>query len=305
MASSLVPDDGSTTTTPSPSSIKRVSDAIVEPENRGGPKKYWKRFHGLKNGTNENLIPKIIHQSWKDRNVPDRFHDWPETWKEKNPEWEYKLWTNEDNRRLVEDKFPWFLETYLSMPKEIMRADVARYLYMYEYGGLYADLDMECIKPISLLLSRFPTATVFVGRMNSKAHFDDNVPNAFMISRKGHPVWLWILRFVERKAKKTQNVDRHRNRVESISGPVPFKFGIEAFMRHGEAGPDLDKGVMILDSEYIYPVDWSSTFNAHPYCQSLMSEFDAEKCKIALNVNDDPSSNSFAITYWSQSWGSQ
>ncbi len=34
-------------------------------------------------------VPKIIHQSWKDEHVPERFLKWQESWKRTHPEWEY------------------------------------------------------------------------------------------------------------------------------------------------------------------------------------------------------------------------
>lgn len=76
-------------------------------------------------------IPRHIHQSWKDKHVPEFFHNWPWTWKHYHPHWTYTLWTDEDNRRLVEHHYPWFLKTYDSLPKPVMKADAARYLYMH------------------------------------------------------------------------------------------------------------------------------------------------------------------------------
>ena len=46
-----------------------------------------------------------------------------------------RLWTDEDNRRLVTDHYPWFLDTYDSLPKPVMKADASRYLYMHHIGG--------------------------------------------------------------------------------------------------------------------------------------------------------------------------
>lgn len=34
-------------------------------------------------------VPKIIHQSWKDEHVPERFLKWQESWKRTHPDWEY------------------------------------------------------------------------------------------------------------------------------------------------------------------------------------------------------------------------
>ena len=51
------------------------------------------------------------------------------------PEYLCRLWTDEDNRRLVTEHYPWFLDTYDSLPKPVMKADASRYLYMHHIGG--------------------------------------------------------------------------------------------------------------------------------------------------------------------------
>ncbi|KAJ3070800.1 hypothetical protein HK102_006588, partial [Quaeritorhiza haematococci] len=88
-------------------------------------------------------IPPIIHQSWKTHELPLKFRAWSNTWKENHPHWEYRLWTDNDNRRLVEEHYPWFLPTFESFPHNIMRVDSVRVLYLHKYGGVYADLDVE------------------------------------------------------------------------------------------------------------------------------------------------------------------
>jgi hypothetical protein len=56
-------------------------------------------------------------------------------YREMHPSWEYKLWTDEANRDLVKEHYPWLLEVYDGFPENIMRADTARVLYMHHYGG--------------------------------------------------------------------------------------------------------------------------------------------------------------------------
>lgn len=82
-----------------------------------------------------NTLPKILHQSWKNNELPDDFQGWSDTCREMNPGWQWVLWTNEDNRNLVKTHFPWLLETYDGLKEEIFRADLARNLYMYLFGG--------------------------------------------------------------------------------------------------------------------------------------------------------------------------
>ncbi|KAG8809609.1 hypothetical protein FRC19_005126, partial [Serendipita sp. 401] len=67
----------------------------------------------------------LIHQSWKTRDLPSRFQKWSNDWRRiHGKRWTYVLWTDEDNRQLVEKFYPEYLETYNNLPREIFRADM-------------------------------------------------------------------------------------------------------------------------------------------------------------------------------------
>lgn len=80
-------------------------------------------------------IPKLLHQSWKSTDLPAKFKRWSDTCRRQHPDWEWVLWTDEDNLQLVKQYFPWLEDTFLSLPGNIYRADLARNLYMYIFGG--------------------------------------------------------------------------------------------------------------------------------------------------------------------------
>jgi len=88
-------------------------------------------------------IPKIIHQTWKTNEIPLEWQEHQKTWKTLFPEPDYKymFWTDHDNRNLIKTKFSWFLPIYDGYAKNIERADAIRYFILYEYGGIYADMD--------------------------------------------------------------------------------------------------------------------------------------------------------------------
>lgn len=98
------------------------------------------------------MIPRIIHQTWMDGNVPERFRASPASWKEHHPAWEYRLWTDEDLRAFVEREFPEVVPLYRSYPDDIQRIDAARYLILHRLGGLYSDLDIVCLHPFDAFL---------------------------------------------------------------------------------------------------------------------------------------------------------
>ena len=98
-------------------------------------------------------IPKILHQTWKDSRVPHVFAGCVASWRANHPDWEYRLWTDDDNRGFIAEHYAWFLETYDHYPKPIQRADAVRYFILHKFGGLYVDLDFLACSPIGPLLA--------------------------------------------------------------------------------------------------------------------------------------------------------
>ncbi len=45
---------------------------------------------------------------------------------------------------------PHIQEAYAALPKGAMRADLIRYMILHKIGGVYADVDTECLQPIDV-----------------------------------------------------------------------------------------------------------------------------------------------------------
>lgn len=129
-------------------------------------------------------IPKIIHQTYKTTELPERWMDTPIEWTGLHRGWEYKFWTNEDNRKLIEDHYPWFLEQYDSYEFPIMRADVARYFILHHYGGVYADLDIRPTRNIEELLQNEQIVLFETPNLG--------LTNSLMASVPGHRFWEYV-----------------------------------------------------------------------------------------------------------------
>lgn len=181
-------------------------------------------FPGLALGSSD--VPKIIHQSWKTTQLREDHEVWQQSWFDANPDWKYMFWTDLDNRQLVADFYPDLLYTYDILPKNISRADFVRALYMHKYGGVYADLDTWCLRPVDTLLTAGP-GIAYVAEMGPDLTYAHNIPNAWYASSPGHPFWLF---FVERVVELTQNVVDGRRGwpdIEEIAGPVMLKAALD------------------------------------------------------------------------------
>mmetsp|Transcript_13805 Transcript_13805/g.16765 ORF Transcript_13805/g.16765 Transcript_13805/m.16765 type:complete len:359 (+) Transcript_13805:86-1162(+) len=131
-------------------------------------------------------VPKIIHQQWKDENIPEKFMKWRNKWLEfyPQPEYEYMLWTDENGRQLIEQQYPWFLATYDSYQHNINRADALRYFVLHHYGGIYADLDYEATTNFFEYLPQDQ-----VGMVESPYYWNEKTQNCLMSSPKDDPFW--------------------------------------------------------------------------------------------------------------------
>lgn len=92
-------------------------------------------------------IPKIIHQLWKSDRIPSRWRRASESVRRYHKDWQYRLWTDDMMDHHVKTLHPDFYPVFAGMNRHIMRVDVFRYVLMYDYGGLYCDLDYEFLRP--------------------------------------------------------------------------------------------------------------------------------------------------------------
>ncbi|KAJ5902970.1 Mannosyl phosphorylinositol ceramide synthase SUR1 [Penicillium tannophilum] len=99
------------------------------------------------------IIPKIIHQTYKNEAIPEVWVDAQQSCIELHPDYEYILWTDERSRDFVAAEYPWFLETFDGYKYPIQRADSIRYFVLAHYGGTYIDLDDGCNRRLDPLLA--------------------------------------------------------------------------------------------------------------------------------------------------------
>ena len=140
-------------------------------------------------------IPRILHQMWRDEALPERWQRFRETWLHFHPTWEHRLWTDASLREFVAAHYPDFLPVYEAYPLGIMRSDAGRYLLLQHFGGVYADLDTECLRahePLlegERLLLPLEPGHHLQGKMVMASGRRRIVGNAWMASEPGHPFW--------------------------------------------------------------------------------------------------------------------
>ena len=94
----------------------------------------FKRYLSSQNNSKENktFIPKKIHQIWLGKKrVPSKSIKWMRSWKKFNPDWEYKLWDEENIKELKVSEF----NVYSKEINPGYRSDILRYIILNKFCG--------------------------------------------------------------------------------------------------------------------------------------------------------------------------
>jgi mannosyltransferase OCH1-like enzyme len=164
-------------------------------------------------------IPKIIMQTWKTEKVPSKWLPSQQSIIKHlvSNNWKYVLLTDKDNEDFVRQFFPQYLSVYLSLPYNIQRADMIRYMWLYIYGGIYMDLDYEIIKPIDDLF-RIVISNLYL-TPGPGSGIVNIITNSFMASTPKCEFWLKCLEEIKNHTCRPWYYSRHFYILQS-TGPM-------------------------------------------------------------------------------------
>lgn len=206
-------------------------------------------------------IPKIIHQVWLGSPLPEEFKMLQQTWMEHhmNRGWIYKLWTDEDVAQLQ----LYNQEFYDATDNYGVKSDILRWELLYNYGGVYIDMDYECLRALDELHYTYdfytalqPLDTLFI-----------QLGAALVGARAGHPILKHCI--------ETIKDDWHHKGAPKKTGPVHFTKSFYAM-----AGKDGNKDIA-FPAFYFYPLGCRETVD---------------------NRIEWVKRGAFAVHWWAKSW---
>jgi hypothetical protein len=255
-------------------------------------------------------IPRVIFQTWKSHHeMPANYRYWRESFLQNNPGFRCFLWDDADNLRFIEEKFPWFLSRYKSYAREIFRADMIRLFFLYRYGGFYADMDSECLRPLEGMRDM---GDVLVGRMGRDRDFEHSIPNAIMASKSRQAFWLLTIAFAIDRLQ--QSAGKSDTRPEWFTGPILLKDAVDFYMSHTDQeisdfiskfAPELAAAaresnfgkITVLPRPVWYPVNWNNFIQTFFRKKMFLENGVLEKSKARRLFP-----KAYIVTYWSASW---
>jgi len=196
----------------------------------------------------QNVIPRIHHMVWCTPNeLLPKLQPYRISWMRHNPSWDFLFWKMSE---MPFDKIPQICADVIRDEKVywVMKSDVARWLVLYLYGGVYSDTDVECMKP----MDRFLSDGCFCGR----SYHPTGVGNAIVGSVAGNPLMLDI-------AIAT---------AEAISKDLAFANSNIVDPTVNLAGKMLEKCPNIYPVEYFYPYSWGQKKEGRSQASSMYDQ---------------------------------
>lgn len=215
--------------------------------------------HYLKPDNVKQQIPKIIHQIWLGGEVPESYKRIMDSWREKNTDWRYYLWTDDDV-----DKFGLKnIEQFRNAPNLGTKSDIFRYEILYRYGGIYIDTDFECLKSFNdLIYLDFFTGTGHLG--------EPEVFNGLIASKPKHKILEKLINGISEIDTNISNFDK----IISNTGPKYFS---KVFFDYIKENPD--EKVVVFPTMFFYPLPAVERFkvrndteNTRNYVKKFISE---------------------------------
>ena len=211
-------------------------------------------------------IPKIIWQTYKDPydSLTPYMHEAMNTWKNLNPEYEHRYMDDKQASEFVLNEYgkEWH-DIFVGLPVGVMRGDLWRYMIVYKYGGVYADLDTECLIPVSTWMLDDKD---FIVCPETDHHFCQWT----FAASPAHPILKSVLDLIKQRLLNPEYGSEHF--VHTHTGPAIWTDGINKAL-------DIKVKNLIDDSDLLNMSDNAKLYKFHCYGKEQWRIFHFESVK--------------------------
>jgi mannosyltransferase OCH1-like enzyme len=208
-------------------------------------------------------IPKIIHQIWfqGEENIPEHLKAYHKSWIDINPKFEVKVWDEKSIQEvLVKFNDKETTDMYNNYVYMIQKIDLAKYVILYMYGGIYIDMDVKCLKPITdeflgdndVILSEMVYNFIHAFTCSLIGHnpMEKIINNGVIMTVPKHPILLYT---IEEAKKNKDSFYYNINKavyVFSSTGPICLTLATKKFKAENESSK-----IKIIDETHFEACD--------------------------------------------------
>ena len=158
------------------------------------------------------MIPSILHQTWKNKEIPDQWKASYDSCQRVMASYTRRLWTHDEMEAFVKQNYPEMYDTYMSYPHDIQRCDSFRYMVLYHFGGIYLDLDIACKLSLDELLK-------YDIVMSISSNIGQYFTNAILMIKPNHPFFRYIIDHLAEYKDSYSLFGKHLH-VMNSTGPI-------------------------------------------------------------------------------------
>jgi mannosyltransferase OCH1-like enzyme len=202
------------------------------------------------------MYEKIVHQIWLQGidNVPTKFNKNIKSIKDYNPNYKYIFWDEISIINLMKQNND-YLKTYYKFIFMHQKIDFAKYVILYLFGGIYIDIDVECIKPLDQLTGKYPNYDTIMSHTSAYALESYIVcgssscyNNGIFITIKGSEVMKVLIDTVIENPDCTYYPTKHILQFSCVNDTTGPNFISKALKSH-----DFKGKLLVLKNEYLEP----------------------------------------------------
>lgn len=160
-------------------------------------------FQSKKEGNESREIPLHIYQTWKTKELPEKMKESVNRLKEKNPDFEYHLFDDNDCYEFIKANFEEDVaKAYQKVIPGAYKADLWRYCVLYVNGGVYLDIKYSNVGDFNLI--DLTDKEYFMADIEQSGA---GIYNAFMICKAGNAKLKKVIEMTTRNILNEAYVD--------------------------------------------------------------------------------------------------
>ena len=216
-------------------------------------------------------IPKVIHQIWYqgEENVPQEYRYYASTWKKYNKNYEYLLWDQDSINQLICKMYPKYVELYEALPTMIQKIDFSKYCIIYAYGGIYVDMDCECLKPIDSLFSKSKkklfvvSLEVDIFEQFASNYYNTLYNNGWFASSQKNALWKQVMKYISIQPIERAWYETNIGYIFRTTGPKAFSTVVNNFTEKEVVQSGLIDPIKWTEYTSHYDIDYSKYRNSY------------------------------------------
>jgi hypothetical protein len=233
-------------------------------------------------------IPKNIFRTFK--------HDFNESvkksWTDKHPDYNYYFFNDQQCMNFIKNNFSLeIFETYKTLNIGAPRADLFRCCVLFLYGGIYIDIDCECVERIDDYIKDYS----FVCPVDTeRARFA--LFNAFMASSPRNNILYHMIQKIVHHTRNKLYSEKHSGKGDAFSATGPGALGsCFSDLLGNPYKTEYNEGVYEHDIPYFTRIDFDTNeLKVSNSCKNVLSYYPND-CNIPSQFSIEKNSNEFVV----------